>query len=564
MPSPPPTSPRGRLVSAAELAALPEVALVRRSTLVATWLAPYDPLLPAGHSASVVPPTLAGMCPDAFRGAVAIDSETRMAHKGKGGGGGNTPTGGGKGRDPAAPAAAIATTAAAGTPADAVFAAADAAAAADGGPPAVVERSDRTMPPPLPPTPPEQPARGKWDPGEVIADGAAGVLGLRFLSVSSMHVPVARDGPFVVGHIVTEVVLDRMSGLSGGLAFFPPLSRFAFDATTGQLVLAAARADGRAVCWSSLIVEDDAGVGEGASVVEEEEGTGGAGRATAVSSGGRDAGGHPAAAAAWGGRGNCRVYWLSSTWLRPPAYAGGHGLPALAVRTSTLLSPPVTGAVSAAATVADNVPAGPMADFVAALWRGSTFGAAAVSTEAPLGDCSGEHSSPEEKEGVHADSGWGAPDGVFSMVVTTERSSRSVLQRLCSLALSLTPVQPLRLRLPPLATSPLPPPMLPVPATLPPAGQMAAAPRRRQRRQRVNLSAVTDERVARRITRNRAAAAACNARRRAEREQQRAQEDAEEAVALAAAAAAVRVVVPVAGVGARAGATAAVGVEEQT
>lgn len=81
---PPPHAPpnRGRLVPPAEVAALPEVAIVRRSTLVAAWLAPYDPSLQIGHPATAVATSLAGLCPDAFRGAAAYDTETRLAHQG--------------------------------------------------------------------------------------------------------------------------------------------------------------------------------------------------------------------------------------------------------------------------------------------------------------------------------------------------------------------------------------------------------------------------------------------------------------------------------------------------
>lgn len=477
---PPPHAPpnRGRLVPPAEVAALPEVAIVRRSTLVAAWLAPYDPSLQIGHPATAVATSLAGLCPDAFRGAAAYDTETRLAHQGaltEGGGGA-----------PAAPTttaaaatsdAATTATATADAPAGADTATmADAAATAGAAAPGAAAASDGAPPPQAPPL------SEQWDPGEVAADGAAGVLGLRFLSMSAMHVPVARDGPYLVGHVVTDVVLDRVTALACGLAFFPPLSRFAFDSTTGQLVLASARDDGGAVSWSTLITSDDdpagpdarpavgtslaatEGGGAGGGGGEGEKAGGGGGEETVPPPGG--GGGDSAAATAGGGRGGSHVHWLASTWLRPPAgTAGGRGLPVLASRTSTLVSPPVAGAAAAAAPTDDPVPEGPLADFLAAMGRGSTFGAAAVSTEAPVGGgsaCGDAEHGFSGGEGAPDASNWHAPDGIFSMVVTTERSSRSVLQRLCSLALSTTPVQPARLRLPPPAT-PQPVALLPRP-----------------------------------------------------------------------------------------------------
>jgi len=517
MSAPPPAFPIGRPFELSEVAAMPEFSLLRRSSLVAAWLAPYAPGLSANDEAAELPTSLSQLSPDAFRGAACLDTESRLSNRdmdfGDGDGGGGLNQG------------------------------------------------------------------GSWDPGELAIDGASEVLGTRFLTLSSMRVPVQRDGPFIIGYIVTEVVLDRMSRHSYGLAFFPPLSRFALDTSTGQLTTVSARSDGQAVCWSGL-----------SAAPPGQDGGGGFG-------GDAGCGGS-------GGGGN--VYWVSSTFLRPSL---GQRQPTLATRTSTLMKAtvPRDKTVNLPPDWA-NVPPGPLSDFCRAMAGGATFGAASVSTEAPFGSSASSLSSSSEggdptgclvgggREGTGSEEAWPVTDGVFSMVTTVEPSSRSVLQRLCSLALTHVAVQPARMRLPPPAQAP---PAGAHPLALRRAstassmtvfGQRAgggggaqpaspsafaasgggsngggnsgsgapsvcalasavalAAPgavtgsgstHRRRRRQRVVLETVTDERVARRIVRNRKSAAAANERRRLERERERAREDAEDAAAAAAATAA--------------------------
>jgi len=493
---------------------MPEFSLLRRSSLVAAWLAPYTPGLSANDEAVELPTSLSELSPDAFRGAACLDTESRLSTRNvdfaDGDGGGGLTQG------------------------------------------------------------------GSWDPGELAMDGASGVLGTRFLTLSSMRVPVRRDGPFIVGYIVTEVVLDRMSRHSYGLAFFPPLSRFALDTSTGQLTTAAARSDGQAVCWSGLTAAPP----------------------------GQDGGGSCGGDAECGGSGGGgNVYWLSSIFLRPSL---GQRQPTLATRTSTLMKAtvPKDKVVTLPPDWA-NVPPGPLTDFCRAMAGGATFGAASVSTESPFGSSVSASSEGGDPTGRLVDGGrestcsdvvWPVTDGVFSMVTTVEPSSRSVLQRLCSLALTHVAVQPARMRLPPPAQAPpaearllalrrsatassmavgrqragggggahpasasafatsgggsngggnngggAPSVCASASAVAPTASGAVAGSgttHRRRRRQRVLLESVTDERVARRIVRNRKSAAAANERRRLERERERAREDAEDAVAAAAAAAA--------------------------
>ncbi|OSX71816.1 hypothetical protein BU14_0500s0015 [Porphyra umbilicalis] len=205
---PPPLGP----ITPAALAALPELALLRRSPAACRWLAPLSPLTPAtAAAAAAVGELLRPLHPDALRNAVALDSEQRTV-VGRGGGAGVD--------DPASRSSSSST---------------------NGG----CHSSSRCSS--------SSTSSSSWDVG-ATTDGMEGTLGPRTVLLSSLYVPLATDGGVVFGVAANEVLLNRVPEMGGaglGDAFFlASTCRWAWDATTGELLVVNPRADGRAVMYS--------------------------------------------------------------------------------------------------------------------------------------------------------------------------------------------------------------------------------------------------------------------------------------------------------------------------
>ncbi|GAB0497736.1 hypothetical protein MMPV_009073 [Pyropia vietnamensis] len=482
-------------VPAAALAALPEYALLRRSSVAADWLSPYNPFVSAAQAAAMPPPPSIG--PADLATSFAVDFSHRSSHGGGRRDGGPAGAGGAGGG---------------GAAVDEAFMAGYDGCRADGN-----------------------------DDGGGASDVEGVGSELTLMLMAGLHVPLRMEGTLVCGVVVGDVVVnDRVRRVHSPGMMFDPSYLFVCDVSSNEYLLWGRSSNGAVIEMESFTRLGNTEVSWLSSVVRR-----------------------PAVAGA------LPTLLLRTTTLLHRTVPWGVGvLPAEASPLAAFRAMMEDfGAFGCASVLQPPVSVGGGGDHVHAPlggegWReGLATPDAAADLSIPVALPQGMPPAPSAAGNGGATAVCASTDAdagavVLSSVFQAQPTSMCLVARLHQLALSARPVQPARLVLgvDPLtalraaaaaaaasvtaATTPAgellaltAPPALEAPTAAAATnedgdnnscggdggGAPAPGQRRRRRRRPVDLDTINDERLLRRILRNRLSAANANEARRVRR-----------------------------------------------
>jgi len=206
------TSMRPRRVSAVDIAASPELGLLRRSAAAAAWMAPFSPLVADGAAADEG----VTLSPAAVERHVTLDFAHRLPPRAS-----TTPTSS-KGTGGAGEWSSSVASSCNHTPSfSSLSSSSDGTAGGGGG----------------------------GGGGDCVSSNP---LGSALSLLSTMHVPLHADGSVVCGVGVTDLVLDRVTPLAPGNLFFSRFSRFVFDVATNEYLIGCAQEGGDRVAFGCI------------------------------------------------------------------------------------------------------------------------------------------------------------------------------------------------------------------------------------------------------------------------------------------------------------------------
>jgi len=218
-------SMRPRRVSAVDLAASPELGLLRRSAAAASWMAPFSPLVPATTDGAAGDEGVT-LSPAAVERHVTLDFAHRLPPRA------STSLASSEGIGGAGECSSSHASSSNAPPSfSSLSSSSDGTAGGGGG-----GGGGKAV------------GGGGGDGGGVSSNPLGSALSL----LSTMHVPLHTDGSVVCGVGVTDCVLDRVTPLAPGNIFFSRFSRFVFDVATNEYLIGCAQAGGDRVAFESI------------------------------------------------------------------------------------------------------------------------------------------------------------------------------------------------------------------------------------------------------------------------------------------------------------------------